>query len=151
MIIFTVPGPPMGKQRARTLKNGHSYTPKETKEYEALVVLCYRSAVKHTEILTTMTQVAIRAYYPIPKSFSKQKRAQALSGHLRPTVKPDIDNIEKIIFDALEGLAYKNDSQIVTSIVDKWYWYEPRVDVLLADGEWMAVEDVKLKTNKTPE
>lgn len=132
-VTFEILGPPMGKQRHRTPKKGKPYTPKETKEYEELVRLCYLATGKHAEILTTMVQVDIEAFYLIPKSFSKPKRAQALCGNLRPIVKPDLDNIMKIVCDALNGFVYKDDSQIVSAHVDKWYWSEPKVRVTVTD------------------
>jgi Holliday junction resolvase RusA-like endonuclease len=54
-----------------------------------------------------------------------------IAGTERPTKKPDIDNIEKIIFDALNGIAYNDDSQIVSCWADKFYSTVPRVEVVI--------------------
>ncbi|HHD2713896.1 RusA family crossover junction endodeoxyribonuclease [Clostridium perfringens] len=66
----------------------------------------------------------IVAYYKIPKSYSK-KRVQAIRDGLeKPIKKPDADNIAKIILDSLNGIAYKDDSQIIELSVIKRYTEE---------------------------
>lgn len=66
---------------------------------------------------------------PIPKRFTKIQRAQVQSGDLRPAKKPDCSNIVKGIEDALNGMIWKDDAQIVTLIVRKWYSESPRAIV----------------------
>ena len=51
----------------------------------------------------------------------------------RPTKKPDIDNVIKIITDALNGIAYDDDAQIVSLSATKFYDENPHVDVRLDD------------------
>lgn len=139
MIRFTVPGKPMGKQRHRMTKTGHTYTPKKTVEYEERVRSRFINASWNNgrAVLSNITispvRMDIKAYFPIPKSWSKKKREQALAGEIRPTVKPDLDNITKIIADALNGLAFKDDSQIVTGTRDKWYSDDPRVEIEISE------------------
>lgn len=58
---------------------------------------------------------------------------QMLSGELLPTKKPDIDNITKCVLDALNGIAYHDDSQIVRLTVEKFYAQQPRVEVDICD------------------
>lgn len=125
-ISFEIPGKPMGKQRARTLKNGHSYTPKETVNYETLVRQIF--ITQHFERqLTGAIEAEITAYFPIPMSASKKKREQMISGEIRPTTKPDWDNIGKIICDSLNNLAYHDDAYIVECTVKKFYAEDPGV------------------------
>jgi len=80
-----------------------------------------------------MVQVGIIAYYPIPKSASKKKRADMESGKLRPIVKPDLDNVMKVVCDALNQIAYRDDSQIVAASLVKMYSNTPRVEVEIID------------------
>jgi Holliday junction resolvase RusA-like endonuclease len=54
-----------------------------------------------------------------------------LKGIIRPTKKPDIDNVAKIILDSLNCICYKDDTQIVSLIVNKYYSQEPRVEVVI--------------------
>jgi Holliday junction resolvase RusA-like endonuclease len=60
-----------------------------------------------------------------------------IDGIIRPIKKPDLDNIAKIIADSLNGVAYRDDSQIVESSVAKFYSDFPRVEVEIyeAGGE----------------
>lgn len=130
-IRFTIPGKPMGKQRARTLKTGRSYTPKETVNYETLVKQIYIMQ-NFTKQLEGAIEGEIKAYFQIPKSVSKKKREQMILGEIRPTSKPDWDNVGKIICDSLNGLAYHDDSYIVNCRVRKFYSDEPRVEIELS-------------------
>lgn len=69
------------------------------------------------------------AYKPIPKGTSKRKMAQMLDNHIRPAKKPDWDNIGKIVCDALNNVAFRDDSQIVDGTVVKCYSEQPRIEV----------------------
>lgn len=133
IIRFTVPGPPKGKARARTVrtKSGQtfSYTPEGTVLYENLIKTSYfqecRDSFQNGEAL----EVIIKSYYSIPKNISKVKRKQMLSGILLPAKKPDIDNIAKCILDALNGVAFHDDTQVVKLYMEKQYAEQPRVEV----------------------
>ncbi len=131
-IFFTIPGAPKGKARARTLKNGHSYTPSETVNYENWVKFCF-SEQQLDGLIPTDGPVALQmtAAFPIPKSTSKKQRERMLAGNVVPTKKPDCDNLLKIVADALNGIAYRDDSQIVKCDVAKVYSDTPEVRVRL--------------------
>lgn len=134
-IKFTIPGVPFGKQRPKFSRVGNftkTYTPKETVSYENLVKLCFQEAAKgKTFAEEDMLDVRIIAYFEIPKSTSKKKRALMLEHKLRPKKKPDWDNIGKIICDSLNKVAYHDDSAVVDSQVRKFYSEHPRVDVTI--------------------
>ena len=116
MVVVT--GKIRGKARPRVCR-GHAFTPKDTIEYEKLVRECYKK--QDGWYLEGSIKALIIAYYKIPKSYSK-KRVQAIRDGLeKPTKKPDADNIAKIILDSLNGIAYKDDSQIVELRVIKRY------------------------------
>ena len=73
------------------------------------------------------------AYFRIPSSVSK-KKAEMMRKHLiRPVVKPDFDNIGKIVCDALNGIAYYDDAQVVDAQVRKFYDDAPRVVVTISE------------------
>jgi Holliday junction resolvase RusA-like endonuclease len=133
MIKFTIPGKPMGKQRARTLKTGRSYTPEQTVNYETLVKQLFITSGYGEGQLNGALEAEIRAYFPIPQSASKKKKEEMLSGKIRPTTKPDWDNIGKIICDSLNELAYHDDSYITDAIVIKRYSSFPRVEVIIKE------------------
>ncbi len=130
---FTIPGEPKAKARHRMTKQGFSYTPKETVAYENWVKQCY--FLEHGQaMLTGQIKATIKAYFGIPKSYSKKKRIEIDTGYLKPTKRPDTDNIAKAILDSLNGLAYKDDSAVVSLKVEKHFDDVPRVEVEL-EGE----------------
>jgi Holliday junction resolvase RusA-like endonuclease len=102
--------------------------------YENLVKLTFRQAYPNAEPIAAKVEVIakIKAYYPIPASTSKKLQARMRTGLMKPTTKPDTDNIAKICLDALNGIAYHDDAQIVELQVSKLYSDEPRVVVWLA-------------------
>ena len=133
-VKFTVPGQPKGKARARTVRRGggksFSYTPEGTVLYENLIKTCYLQDAGH--VLFNDGQplaVSITAFYEVPKSYSKKKKQEMLDGQLYPTKKPDIDNIAKCVLDALNKLAYRDDTQVVRLRMEKHYAKIPRVEV----------------------
>lgn len=74
-------------------------------------------------------RLIVTAHFPIAASWSKKKQEAARLGEIRPTGKPDWDNAGKIISDALNGIAYRDDAQIVSATVEQFYSDRPRVDV----------------------
>lgn len=125
-----VHGQPQGKQRARVCMRGNfarAYTPETTASYENLINLSYIQALKGapSPFWDKPVKIKIQAIYQIPKSFSKKRTAAALDGLVRPQVKPDIDNVVKVVCDALNKIAYKDDTQVVEIIARKWYNTEP--------------------------
>lgn len=134
-ITFTIPGVPMGKGRPKFARRGNfvkTYTPATTATYENLVKLCYEQASSGCS-LQGPVRAEISAYYPIPKSAPKKQQAAMHSQTIRPTKKPDWDNVGKIICDALNALAYGDDAQIVDARVQKFYADTPRVLVTLTE------------------
>lgn len=133
---FCIYGEPQGKGRPRFSTNGGKVTtrtPDKTVLYENLVVTEYRNQSGKRFPADAMLDVRIIAYYGIPKSASKKKRHAMLDKQIRPTKKPDFDNIGKVICDSLNGIAYHDDAQIVDSQVRKFYSDTPRVVVSIAE------------------
>ena len=125
---FNIPGKIQAKQRPR-FNGKFVYTPKQTINYENWVKECYLekwSGVKPTE---KPLKVKIIAFYEIPKSTSKKKKQEMLEDRIYPTIKPDTDNIAKSILDSLNGIAYKDDKQVVSLTVEKRYSEVPSVSV----------------------
>lgn len=133
-ITFSIPGPPQGKARPKVvrIKTGASvtYTPDKTVRYEELTRSRYQAAAQGFKFADdAQVAVQITARYPVPKSKSKKARFAMLAGQIKPTKKPDCDNIVKIVCDALNEIAYRDDAQIVLVQVSKEYADEPRTDV----------------------
>ena len=133
---FCIHGDPQGKGRPRfstVCGHVHTRTPDETVRYENLVKTEYRQQVGVKFPDDAMLDVRIFAYYPIPKSASKRKRQAMLEKKIRPTKKPDWDNVGKVICDSLNGIAYRDDAQVVDSMVRKFYGEDPKVVVTIEE------------------
>lgn len=121
-VHFIIPGKPIGKGRPRFTRNGHCWTPDKTVAYEREIKMAYWSTYGHRKYEADKAlAVDIVLYYPRPKSMAKHKRLMAQKGVLRPTVKPDVDNVIKAILDAPNGVAFEDDRQIVQVECEKWY------------------------------
>ena len=133
MIIFEVPGKPVAKGRPRLSKYGHTYTPDKTAKYENLVKLSFVSKYMNFEPLKGYIEANITAIFDVPKSYSKKKTKELLENHNNYDHKPDLDNIAKIILDSLNGIAYKDDSQITILHINKEYGEKAKVIVELKE------------------
>lgn len=118
-VDFIIDGEPQGKARPRFVKaTGHTYTLQKTKDYEKAVAWAYKTV--GGEMFSGAVRIVIGAYFKIPK--------RGVQGLLRPLKRPDVDNITKIILDGLNGVAYKDDKQVVSLSICKFYG-DPRVEV----------------------
>ncbi|HBE8973316.1 TPA: RusA family crossover junction endodeoxyribonuclease [Clostridioides difficile] len=131
-VFLVIDGEPVGKERPRMNSiTKRTYTPNKTKSYEELIKWLYQSKVKH--YFEGYIKMTLRCYYSIAKSNSKKVKEQKRNNVLRPNKKPDLDNIIKSVADSLNGIAYKDDSQIVEVVSKKYYSDKPRVEVELED------------------
>lgn len=135
-VKFVVMGPPKGKGRPRfqKIKNYTMVrTPADTVNYENLVKLEYELQCKKYYFGEGEIGMNLIAYYPIAKSTSKKKKSEMISDQIKPTKKPDCDNVLKIVADSLNQIAYKDDAQIVETSVKKKYAEIPRVEIEIYD------------------
>ncbi len=132
---FKIPGKAQAKQRPRMGRSGIVYTPKETLVYENYVKMCYSDYAKQFGWLPYENQVRaeIEVLVAVPKSDSKTKKKAKIEGMIRPTVKPDCDNLAKSILDSLNGLAYHDDKQVVELVVKKYYAENAEVKIKLSE------------------
>ena len=126
---FEIIGKPIGKGRPRLGKYG-TYTPTKTANYETLVKWTFANEFKNFKPIEGAVKAKITAVFTVPKSYSKKKRAEALT-RIDYTHKPYCDNIAKIILDSLNGLAYIDDSQVSCLLVFKNYGEQEKVIVEL--------------------
>lgn len=150
-LVFGVLGEPKGKARPRFARRGdfvNTYTPEATQKYEELIRYCAQKVRQKNGITKPISGdiiLNIKAYFKIPKTYSKKRKEKCLNGEERPSKKPDSDNIAKIVLDGLnpkmkvdhvqhkavcvhEGL-YRDDKQVVSLKVDKYYSNKPRVEI----------------------
>ena len=128
---IVIPMPPKPKERPY-FSNGHAFTRESTRNYEDAVRYIARSRIK--SVLTSATKLTVYFYMPIPKSWSKAKKEEARTGRIRPTFRPDIDNLEKAIMDALnDGIGYNDDSLVVEKHSYEYYSDNPRTEIELEE------------------
>lgn len=129
MISFFVPGKPQGKGRARAFKmrNGHigHYTPEKTKTYEGFIRTQAIDAMGVERPTRRPVKLSLLINYEVPTSWPSWKIQSALEGQIAPTVKPDSDNVVKAVKDALNGVAWRDDCQVVMMEVQKQYSLDP--------------------------
>lgn len=130
-IRFTIHGAAMPKERARarivTPKGKKPfishYTPKETADFEKRVKALARAVWPYDTPSERPIELQLTVYIEIPQSWPGWKVRAAERAELVPTGKPDLDNLEKAIADAMNGVVYKDDAQIISS--DKVKMYAP--------------------------
>lgn len=123
VLVCDVPGPPVSKGRPRaTTRHGRVrlVTPEQTERGEAWVRHCWLDQVGQT-LFTVALHVEIEVVLGVPRSWSRFRQQQAFKGHVRPTRKPDLDNTAKACLDALNGIAWLDDSQVDRLLVVKRY------------------------------
>lgn len=132
---FEIKEKAIGKQRPRySSKTGRMYTPTKTSSFEEKVKWAFKSKYNiEKELSTKPFKAKITAIFEPPKSISKKKKDELLS-KVDYTKKPDADNIAKIILDSLNGLAYKDDSQVSALLVLKDYGLENKIIVELEEN-----------------
>ncbi len=124
-IAFTIYGNPVGKQAAKAFYNPkakrmYKFSPTKTKDWEQLI----RSVAQdHVPKKLLDCPLSVEATFYLLKPRSKPKKC------LYPDTKPDHDNLEKALYDALEGIIYTNDSRIVRKTFEKRWGNPPRVEV----------------------
>lgn len=135
---FEVAGEPVAQARPRVVrtKTGvRGIDPAKSKNYKAWVKFCALNAFKKLEtkrpkkLMEAPLKVKLLIYRSIPKSDSKKLKTQKQNNDVLPTVKPDIDNVFKAVTDALTGIIWQDDKQIVNAEIAKRYSSMPRVEV----------------------
>ena len=133
MISLTIPGPPVGKQRARVCKTGHAFTPAKTVNYETLIKELFAAANRNHIPWRGPVLMRVTAYFQIPKSVSKKRRLEMEAERVWYPHRIDGDNLWKIIADALNNLCFVDDGQVVDGHVHKYYSPRPRVEIELEE------------------
>jgi len=119
-LIITVPGPAQAWQRAGRSRSGRHYTQDATRKAERGIAWCAVQQVGQRSLQGYLEVSALIEFEP-PASWAKAKREAALAGKIRPAVKPDIDNLAKCILDALNGVLWRDDAQVVDLWMSKRY------------------------------
>ena len=118
MIRFTIPGPAVPKGRPRVTRTGHAYTPQRTKAYAEKVQWIAKAFAPKTPLSG-----------PVSVRIVEYRKGT-------PDARPDIDNALKNLLDAMNGLIWQDDSQVVRLFAEKRYDPKsPRVEVEVEEVE----------------
>ena len=136
IVSFELHGEPVGWQRTGvrivTPKTGKQfatiYTPSATRKYQDALAMAAKVAMRARPALEGPLELTVTAFMLVPPSWTQKKRDAALAGVVRPTGKPDADNFLKQI-DALKGVVWKDDAQVVDARIIKRYDERPRLRV----------------------
>ena len=113
------PFEPKPKGRPRFTRGGHAYTPKKTHDYEKELKEYYYQFAD--DFYRCAIQIRLTFNMPIPKSTTKRDRRLISEGVFKFTKKPDVDNLVKAVLDALNGVAFEDDSLITKIVAEKKY------------------------------
>jgi len=135
-VSVVLPGEPKGKGAPRTrivtTRTGahyaHIYADPRTQSYEGMLRQVAALAMRGRSPLANALRVRVIAHMSVPTSWSRTRRLAAMSGFIRPTVKPDWENIAKTL-DALTGIVWIDDKQIVSGMIEKFYAAKPQLAV----------------------
>lgn len=139
MVRFVVPGRPRGKSVIRT-GGGTFFVAGETREEMETVRIIANRAMNGAVPFDDAVELRLCAYFAVPRSWSRVKQARALAAIIRPTVKPDWDNIGKLC-DALKGVVWRDDALVTDVHLWKRYADQPRVVIEITEIEASNVSE----------
>ena len=136
---ITIPIIPKGQRRARHARRGKfSVTYKDEKQkHEENVLMTYLAKHQPVEPLQGAVSFGFKAFLPIPKAKSRKWKQSARDGEIRPTVKPDLDNMCKHIKDCLTTMRFwEDDKQVVEYLpgTGKYYSDNPRWEIEIREA-----------------
>ena len=138
MIKLIIPGNPIAKKRPRFARKGnYTQTYNDQQTEESLFLFECRQQLKDIKPIKEGVGVFVTFYMKRPKNhFGTGKN----EGQLKPSApkhhitKPDIDNLNKFVFDCLNQYTWKDDSQIVFVFSEKKYAEKnPRTEIIIND------------------
>lgn len=135
-VTIVLAGDPQAKGRARAYRVGNfikHYTPEATRTYEGMIRTAAMDAMAGKSVIAGPVEIQLTAIFAVPPSWTQKKRALAIGGALKPTKKPDIDNVIKAWTDAMNGVVFADDCQIVKGSFCKVYGPAPMVCVTVSE------------------
>jgi Holliday junction resolvase RusA-like endonuclease len=146
VISLIIPGPPCGKGRPRFARAGRftrTYSPEKTVNAETLIRELYAYHYGDHEPMRGAVSMYVRAYFPIPKSTPKRRRALMATERVPHCSRPDADNIAKLAMDSLsKGVAFNDDAQVYKLDVYKYYSSRPRLEIDVCEQDDLTAASV---------
>lgn len=136
LIRLTIPGEPLRKQRERiSWRTGKTYTPAKTVKYKTLIKGLFAATYPNHVPWTGAVRMRVSAYYEMPRLFvSKKRRAEMEKERVWYSEYPlGRDQLWGVVADALNGIAFIDDGQVVRDEdgVERFYSPRPRVEIEL--------------------
>lgn len=136
-VSFYVPGLPIAQgSKVRTNYGMRESNDKTLKPWRASVA--WIAAREVGELFDGPVSVILSFRFPRPKShFRTGKHAgqvKLTAPHLH-TVKPDIDKLQRAVFDALTNVVWRDDSQVCVVRAEKVYADSPGVEVTIREHD----------------
>ena len=119
---------PKGKGSVRVTRYS-THIPQGSRDFMNKIALEFRKQFPRHQIIVKPIKLTITATFQPPKTYSKKKRLSSLNGELLYTKKPDGTNIAKGVEDALNNLAFKDDSQVCDLRVIKQYGIKDNITI----------------------
>jgi len=130
-ISFNIPGEPVAMGRHRTTKTGHTYMPKKTVNAKSHIAYCVSREID-MEPIKSAVSLNVTFYMPAPQSVIRSAKKQNRDIEKIPVMtKPDIDNMVKTVGDALNGILWADDKQIINITAKKFYSERPRTQLTI--------------------
>jgi Holliday junction resolvase RusA-like endonuclease len=126
-VMIVIGGEPVAKGRPRATRRGILYTPAATRKYEAHGRLAAQMAMAGRPPIEGPVRIELLVELPVPASWSRRKTADAITGHIRPTSRPDVDNYVKAILDAINTIVVADDAQVVEVYAKKKFSVAPKM------------------------
>lgn len=128
-VVITINGEPRAKGRPRVAM-GRLIPDNSTAAEEVHIANLGRKAMRGGSPMVGPIRMRLEAVFEMPISWPKKVRDLERLEHVS---KPDLDNIEKLVLDALNGIVYLDDAQICEVIKRKRYGLGSRVEVSLEE------------------
>jgi Holliday junction resolvase RusA-like endonuclease len=126
-VTIIIAGEPVAKARPRMTRRGFAYTPAHTRKYEAHGRLAAQLAMDGRPPIDVPVRIELLVELPAPASWSKRKSTDAITGSIRPTSRPDVDNCLKAILDAINTIVVADDAQVVEVYAKKKFSVAPKM------------------------
>ena len=126
-VTVIIAGPPVAKARPRATRRGFVYTPAHTRKYEAHGRLAAQIAMDGRPPIDVPVRIELLVELPVPALWSRRKTADAITGHIRPTSRPDVDNFLKAFLDAISTIVVADDGQVVEVYAKKKFSVAPKI------------------------
>ena len=132
-VSFRIAGVPVPKGRPRFTRQGRTYTPAATRKWEEHVRDTARRCCPDVRLEGAL-RCGLKFWLPVPQSWSKSRQERALEDGWC-VGRNDADNLAKGVLDALNGICYNDDRQIVDLRITKRYGRAPGVDLWIQPAE----------------